>query len=81
MTDSQLQVVEVTDSPAFRVLDAADLAAEVTNQAAELLEAIAADGARLDDDDLRHLEAVLVQIRADVARCEKTFAEFFGVRR
>ena len=81
MTDSQIQVVEVTDSPAFRVLDAVDLAAEVTNQAAEILEAIAADGPRLDDDDLRHLEAVLVQIRADVARCEKTFVEFFGVRR
>ena len=81
MTDSQIQVVEVTDSPAFRVLDAVDLAAEVANQAAEILEAIAADGARLGDDDLRHLEAVLVQIRADVARCEKTFVEFFGVRR
>lgn len=63
------------------MLEAVDLAAEVTKQSADVLQAIASDGERLSIEDLRHLEAALVQMRADVARCEKTFVEFFGVGR
>lgn len=81
VTESHLEIVDVVESPACRVLEAVDLAADVTKQSAEVLQAIASDGERLSVDDLRHLEAALVQLRADVARCEKTFVEFFGARR
>ena len=63
------------------MLEAVDLAAEVTKQSAQVLRAIASDGERLSVDDLRRLEAALVRLRADVARCEKTFVEFFGEHR
>lgn len=63
------------------MLEAVDLAAEVTKQSADVLHAIASDGEHLSLDDLRHLEVALVQLRADVARCEQTFVEFFGLRR
>ena len=81
MTDSHLEIVNVVESPACRVLEAVDLAADVTKQAAEVLQAIASDGERLSIEDLRHLEGALVQMRADLARCEKTFVEFFGAGR
>jgi hypothetical protein len=81
VAESHLDIVDVVESPAWRVLEAVDLAAEVTKQSAEVLQAIASDGERLSIDDLRHLEGALVQLRADVARCEKTFVEFFGAGR
>ena len=81
MTESHLEIVDVVESPACRVLEAVDLAVEVTNRSAEILQAVASNGERLTADDLRHIEAAIVQLRADVARCEQTFVEFFGVRR
>ena len=81
MPESHLEIVDVVESPACRVLEAVDLAAEVTKQSAEILQAIASDGEQLTSDDLRHLETALVQLRADVVRCEQTFVEFFGLRR
>jgi len=75
----ELEVVEVNDSPTRRVLDAADLAVDVMKQAADVLQAVSSDGERFSASELLHLEGALVQLRADVARCERHFVEFFGL--
>ena len=71
MTQPQLEVVEVTDSPANRVLEAVDLAVDVTKLSADVLHAVSSNGERFSQDELTHLEAALVRLRADVARCER----------
>lgn len=79
MIQPQIEVVPTTDSPATRVLDAADLAVDLTKQAADILQAVSSNGERFSASELMHLEAAIVQLRADVERCERHFVEFFGL--
>ena len=73
--------MEVIDSPNGRVLEAVDLAAGVTKQSAEMLQAVYWDCERLSDDELGHIEAALLQIRAHLMSCERTFVQFLDRRR
>ena len=81
MTQPELEVVEVSDSQSYRVLEAVDLAVEMTKQSAEMLQAVYWDCERLSDDELGHIEAALVQLRAHLVSCERTFVQFLDRRR
>jgi hypothetical protein len=79
--ESQIEIVNASDSPGFRVLEAVDLAVEVTMQSSEMLQGVYWGYDRLGDDELAHIEAALVQLRAHLVSCERTFVQFLDRRR
>ena len=81
MTESQIEIVNVSDSPGYRVLEAVDLAVEVTKQSAEMLQAVYWGCERPSDDELGHIEVALVQQRAHLVSCEQTFVQLLDRRR
>lgn len=80
MTELQYELVEISQSPCGRLLEAFGLAIETTAQLSEGLKAALAIGERFGDDDLARIEAALVDLRAALVSCERTFVLFLDRR-